>query len=246
MLRLLVSLLLVAAALPAGAGQVQVAVAANLAAPIRQIAAAFHRATGHEAVVALGSTGKFYAQIRNGAPFEVLLAADEETPRKLEAEGFAQRGTRFTYAIGQLVLWSATPGGVDARGEVLRAPQGRLAIADPRLAPYGAAAVQTLESLHLLAAWQPHFVQGESIGQAYQFVASGNARLGLVALSQVMEDGRIARGSAWRVPARLHAPIRQDAVLLKPGVGNAAATAFLAYLRGDAARALLRAAGYEA
>ena len=226
-------------------GEVHVAVAANFAAPFQKIAAGFEAATGHRAVASIGSTGKFYTQIKAGAPFEVLLAADEATPKKLEREGFAQPGTRFTYAVGQLALWSATPGVVDARGDVLRAPpQGRLAIADPRLAPYGAAAIQALENLHVLAAWQPHLVQGESIGQAYQFVATGNAPLGLVALSQVMQDGRVARGSAWIVPADLHAPIRQDAVLLKAGATNPAATAFLDYLRSEPARAVLRAAGY--
>jgi molybdate transport system substrate-binding protein len=245
--RLLLPLVLCAAALPARADQVQVAAAANLAGTIRKIAAAFQRDTGHEAVVAIGSTGKLYAQIRNGAPFEVLLAADAGTPRKLEAEGFAQAGTRFTYATGQLVLWSATPGVVDDRAAVLRvSPQGKLAIADPKLAPYGAAAIETLQNLRLLAAWQPHIVQGENIAQAYQFAQTGNARLGFVALSQVMEDGRIARGSGWIVPAQLHAPIRQDAVLLKKGVGNPAATSFLTYLRSDHARMLLRAAGYAA
>jgi molybdate transport system substrate-binding protein len=247
LLRRLLPLLFLATALPARAEQVQVAAAANLAGTIRKIAAAFQRDTGHEAVVAIGSTGKFYAQVRNGAPFEVLLAADAATPRKLEQEGFAEPGTRFTYATGQLVLWSATPGVVDGRGDVLRArPEGQLAIADPKLAPYGAAAIETLQHLHLLAAWQAHLVQGENIAQAFQFAQTGNARLGFVALSQVMEDGRIARGSGWIVPAQLHAAIHQDAVLLKKGAGNPAATAFLAYLRSDAVRALLRAAGYAA
>ena len=240
---LLLPLLVVFAA---NAGQVQVAAAANLARPIEKIAAAFQRETGHQAIVALGSTGKFYAQIRNGAPFEVLLAADSETPRKLEAEGLARRGTRFTYAIGRLVLWSAQEGVVDTRGEILRRPpSGKLAIADPRVAPYGAAAVQTLEKMGLLATWRPFFVQGESIAQAHQFAASGNARLAFVALSQVAEQGRIARGSGWIVPSALHAPIAQDAVLLNPGAANPAATAFLTYLRGKAARAILRDAGYR-
>jgi molybdate transport system substrate-binding protein len=184
--------------------------------------------------------------VRNGAPFEVLLAADAETPRRLEAEGLAVPGTRFTYATGRLVLWSAQPGAVDPRGDVLRqTPRGMLAIADPRLAPYGAAAIETLKNIGVLAAWQPHFAQGENIAQAYQFVASGNAPLGLVALAQVAEDGRIARGSGWIVPADLHAPIRQDAVLLQAGARNPAAAAFLQYLRGDTARAILRRAGYE-
>jgi molybdate transport system substrate-binding protein len=243
--RFLLAALLFVASFAAAAAQVRVAVAANMTAPIARIAEGFKAATGHEAVVALGSTGKFYAQIRNGAPFEVLLAADAATPQRLEAEGLAQPGTRFTYAIGQLVLWSAQPGVVDARGEVLKQPpRGTLAIADPKLAPYGAAAVETLKNLGVYAAWQPHLVQGESIGQAYQFAASGNAQLGLVALSQVMQDGRVTRGSAWIVPAELHAPIRQDAVLLKAGANNPAATAFLDYLRSEPARAVLRAAGY--
>lgn len=239
-------MLLLAAALPAGAAQVQVAVAANMAAPMQRIAADFARATGHEAVVVLGSTGKFYAQVRSGAPFQVLLAADDETPAKLEQEGFAVAGTRFTYAVGRLALWSADAAGVDAKGDVLRqAPRGKLAIADPRVAPYGAAAVEALAKLGVQSAWQPHLVQGENIGQAFQFVSTGNAALGFVALAQVMADGRIARGSAWIVPAQLHAPLRQDAVLLKPGEANAAATALLAFLRSEAARATLRGYGYE-
>jgi molybdate transport system substrate-binding protein len=196
-------------------------------------------------VVALGSTGKLYAQIRNGAPFEVLLAADEETPRRLEAEGLARPDSRFTYAVGKLVLWSPREGVVDSRGEVLRQPaQGKLAIANPRVAPYGAAAVESLQQLGLLSMWEPQFVQGESVAQAYQFVASGNAALGFIALSQVAEDGRIARGSGWLVPAHLYSPLRQDAVLLNAGASNPAATAFLLYLRGNAARAILRRAGY--
>ena len=230
----------------ASAGQVQLAVAANMAAPMQKIAADFARATGHEAVVALGSTGRFHAQIRSGAPFEVLLAADEETPARLEREGLGVRGSRFTYAIGRLVLWSADPAGVDPQGQVLRRPPaGRLAIADPKLAPYGAAALATLQRLGVLPAWQPHLVQGENIGQAYQFAASGAAALGLVALAQVMADGKIRRGSAWIVPANLHAPLAQDALLLQRGQSNPAAAAFLAYLRSDAARATLRGYGYD-
>jgi molybdate transport system substrate-binding protein len=241
----LAAALLLLSALPALAAQVQVAVAANLAAAVESIAAGFARATGHQAVLALGSTGKFYAQVRHGAPFEVLLAADTETPLRLEREGHAVAGSRFTYAVGRLVLWSADAGAVDAAGAVLRQPpRGRLAIADPRLAPYGAAALETLQRLDVLAAWRPHLVQGENIGQAYQFVATGNARLGLLALSQVMADGRIARGSGWVVPADLHAPLRQDAVLLRAGQRNPAAAAFLAYLRSEPARAVLRRYGY--
>jgi len=241
----LLLLLALAASVAARAGEVQVAAAANLAAPIQRIAAAFRRDTGHEAIVSLGSTGKLYAQIRNGAPFEVLLAADAETPQKLEAEGLARPGTRFTYAFGQLVLWSAQSGVVDPHGNILRTPHGKLAIAEPRVAPYGAAAIETLKNLGVLAGWQPLLVQGENIGQAYQFAASGNAGLGFVALSQVAEDGRIARGSGWVVPANLYTPLQQDAVLLNTGAGNPVAALFLAYLRSNAARAVLRGAGYK-
>jgi molybdate transport system substrate-binding protein len=245
MLRALLLCIALLSALTARAGEVQVAAAANLWATIQKIAAAFARDTGHRAVVALASTGRFYAQIRNGAPFEVLLAADQETPGKLETQGLAVPGTRFTYALGRLALWSADEGVVDARGEVLRQPpQGKLAIADPRVAPYGRAAVETLRGLGVLPAWQSHVVQAENIAQAHQFVASGNARVGFVALSQVAEQGRFTRGSGWIVPAQDHAPIQQDAVLLARGANNPAATAFLDYLRGDAARAILRDAGY--
>lgn len=241
----LFALLLLLAGFAARAGEVQVAAAANLGPAIERIAAAFARDTGHRAIVAIGSTGKFHAQIVNGAPFEVLLAADEETPRKLEASGQGVPRSRFTYAIGKLVLWSPREGVVDARGEVLRQPpQGRLALADPRLAPYGSAAVAALKKLGVHAAWEPHFVTGESVGQAYQFVASGNARLGFIALSQVAEDGRIVRGSGWVLPGNLYPAIRQDAVLLKAGAQNPAAAAFLQYLRGNAARGILRRAGY--
>jgi molybdate transport system substrate-binding protein len=229
----------------ASAAQVQVAVAANMAAPMRRIAAEFARATGHEAVVALGSTGRFYAQIRSGAPFEVLLAADDATPARLEREGLAVPGTRFTYATGRLVLWSADSALVDARGEVLRRPpRGKLAIADPRLAPYGAAAIEALTHLGVLAAWQPYIVQGENIAQAYQFAATGAAPLGFVALAQVMVDGKIAQGSAWIVPANLHAPLKQDAVVLKPGQSNPAAAALVQYLGSEPARTILRGFGY--
>jgi molybdate transport system substrate-binding protein len=234
------------AAGPLRAAQVRIAVAANMAGPIERIVEEFTRATGHEAVMALGSTGRFYAQMRGGAPFEVLLAADDQTPARLEREGLAVPGSRFTYAFGRLVLWSADPGTVDAQGSILkRPPRGRLAIADPKLAPYGIAAMQTLTRLGVLPAWQPHLVQGESIGQTFQFVATGNAPLGFVALAQVMVDGRLAKGSAWIVPQQMHAPLRQEAVLLNAGRSNPAAAALLQFLKGDTARATLRAFGYE-
>lgn len=230
--------------LTARAGEVFVAVAANFTAPMQKIAPLFEADTGHKVVLAFGSTGKFYAQIRNGAPFDVLLAADDETPARLEQE--EQGSRRYTYAVGQLVLWSKQPGLVDAQGAVLKSGKfDKLALADPRLAPYGVAAIETLTQLGLLEALRPKFVQGENIGQTYQFVASGNAALGFVALSQVLVDGKLREGSAWRVPAALHAPIRQDAILLNKGQGNPAAAALLQYLRGDKARAIIQAYGYE-
>lgn len=231
------------------AAALQIAVAANFALPAQKIARAFERETGQRLSIALGSTGKFYAQIRHGAPFALLLAADSETPERLVREGWAVAESRVTYAVGQLVLWSAQPGLVDEQGDVLvrmargQLP-GKLALADPRLAPYGAAAQQALAQLGLAEALRPHLVLGENIAQAHQFVKSGNAVLGLLALSQVMEDGRIAHGSAWRVPAPLHTPIRQDAVLLKAGATDPTARAFLRYLRSDAARAVIAAHGY--
>jgi len=226
-----------------------VAVAANFAAPMQKIAASFAKDTGHKAVLSFGATGKFYAQIRNGAPFAVLLAADNETPARLVKDGLGVAGSNFTYALGQLVLWSAQPGAVDDQGAVLsgmaagRVP-GKLAVADPKLAPYGAAAMQVLAQRGLVDKLRPAFVIGENIGQTFQFVKTGNAALGFVALSQVMVDGKIASGSAWVVPAALHDPIRQDAVLLKAGENNPTAKALLQYLRSDTARAVMRGYGY--
>jgi molybdate transport system substrate-binding protein len=230
----------------ARADEVQVAVAANFTAPMKAIVAEFEKLTGHKAQLSFGGTGKFYAQIKNGAPFQVFLSADDETPAKLEQEGLAEAGSRFTYAVGTLALWSARPDVVDAKGEVLsRGSFAHLALANPKLAPYGAAAMETLEKLGLAAGLRAKFVQGENIAQAHQFVASGNAELGFVALSQVMKDGRITGGSAWIVPAEMHRPIRQDAVILNPGRDKAAANALLRYLRGRPAQSIIRSYGYQ-
>ena len=238
---------LAAAALTsAHADTVTVAVASNFTAPMQKIAAAFAQDTGHQAELSFGATGKFYAQIRNGAPFGILLAADSATPEKIASEGLGVGATRFTYAIGQLALWSKQPGYVDAEGKVLAKTDWRhIAIANPRLAPYGAAAMQTLEKLGLADQVQARIVQGENIAQTYQFAASGNAELGFVALSQVTENGRLREGSAWVVPAAMHDPIRQDAIVLKSGEGNAAATALMNYLRGKKARAIITSYGYS-
>ncbi|MDK9701958.1 MAG: molybdate ABC transporter substrate-binding protein [Sulfuritalea sp.] len=230
----------------ARADEVQVAVAANFTAPMKAIVAEFENLTGHKAQLSFGGTGKFYAQIKNGAPYQVFLSADDETPAKLEQEGLAEPGSRFTYAVGTLVLWSARPDVVDAKGEVLtRGTFAHLALANPKLAPYGAAAMETLEKLGLAASLRAKFVQGENIAQTHQFVASGNAELGFVALSQVMKDGRITGGSAWIVPAEMHRPIRQDAVILNPGRDKAAANALLRFLRGRPAQAIIRSYGYQ-
>jgi molybdate transport system substrate-binding protein len=229
----------------AHADVVQVAVAANFAAPFQKIAADFAVATGHTAAPVVGATGKFHAQIKAGAPFEVLLAADDETPKKLIDEGFAVKGSAFTYAVGKLVLWSPQPGLVDAQGEVLKKGAFKhLAVANPKLAPYGAAALDTLKALGLTDAISPKIVQGENIAQAFQFVVTGNAELGFVALSQVQQPGKPVAGAHWLVPAKFHSPILQDAVLLNKGAGQPAAQALMSYLRSDAAKAVIQAFGY--
>ncbi|MDR0457540.1 MAG: molybdate ABC transporter substrate-binding protein [Burkholderiaceae bacterium] len=232
----------------ARADTVNVAVAANFAAPAKALAAVLRQTTGHTASLSFGATGTFTAQIENGAPFDVLLAADTQSPAKLQSEGLTVPGSRLTYAIGRLALWSAQPGLVDDQGRVLGGGRfDKLAIANPKLAPYGQAAMQTLEKLGLTAQLTPKLVLGESIGQTYQFVASGNAPLGFVALSQVMAGGKpVAGGSLWVVPEDLHAPIVQDAVLLKRGADNPAARAWMALLRSPAAQKVLRDYGYAA
>lgn len=230
----------------ARADEVQVAVAANFAAPMQQIAVQFARDTGHQARIITGATGQLYAQIRNGAPFEVLLSADSETPLRIEQEGLSVPGARFTYATGKLVLFSARPGFVDSDGRVLREGAFQhLALANPKTAPYGAAAVETLKALGLWEALQPKLVEGQSITQTFEFTATGNAELGFVALSQVEVPGKPATGSWWIVPARLYAPIRQEAVLLKKGEDRPAARALFEYLRTAKVRGLIHAYGYE-
>ena len=243
--RVLAVLTLLLAPLLAHAHEVQVAVAANFTAPMQKIAAEFEKDTGHRAVRAFGATGKFYAQIANGAPFEVFLSADDETPAKLDQEFLTAPNTRFTYAIGKLVLWSAKADLVDAKGEVLKKGGFKhLALANPKTAPYGAAAIEVLTRLGLMANVQDKLVQGENISQAYQFVSTGNAELGFVALSQVYKDGVVTSGSAWPVPGNLYTPIRQDAVILAKGRNNPAARALADYLKGDKAKAVIRAYGY--
>lgn len=228
------------------AGTVHIAAAANFAAAMKRLAPLFEQSTDSRLVISHGATGQLYAQIRHGAPFDLLLAADATTPARLLAEGLAVPDTAFVYARGRLVLWSADPRLVDAAGRVLRESDHRIAVANPRTAPYGQAAAATLEALGLLAALQPRLVTGESIAQTYQFVASGNAPLGFIALAQLTALPPEPRGSHWLVPAALHPPIDQAAVLLRRGDGNSAARAFLAFLRSPEAVAIIRELGYEA
>ena len=230
---------------PILADEVQVAVAANFTAPMQDIAQAFEQDTGHRVIAAFGSTGQLYAQISHGAPFEVFLAADDTTPARAESEGLAVAGSRFTYATGALALWSADTNLINDGELLLRSGDFQhLAIANPKTAPYGLAATQVMQALNLANALKPKLVEGQSIGQTYQFVASGNAQLGFVALSQVSRNGEITSGSAWQVPAALYEPIHQDAVLLNKGANNAAAAALLEYLQGERAAAVISSYGY--
>lgn len=231
---------LLSLALPAFAGQINVAVAANFTEPAKEIAKLFKEKTGHEAVLSFGATGQFYTQITQEAPFQVFLAADQERPKKLVEGGFAVADSRFTYAVGKLVLWSKSPDLVKGKDSLSGAVE-KIAICDPAAAPYGAAAVETLKALGVYDQLKPKLVQGANISQAYQFVETGNAEIGFVALSQVAKSDA---GSRWVVPQDLYTPIRQDAVLLKRGAGNEAAEAFIAFLKGPEARKVIESFGY--
>lgn len=230
----------------AQADEVSVAVAANFTGPMKKISAEFEKTSGHKVALSFGSTGKFYAQVKAGAPFEALLAADDETPGKMEQEGLAVKDSHFTYAIGKLVLWSAKEAVVDGNGDILkRGSFEHLAIANPKLAPYGAAGVQALQALGVYDAIAPKLVQGENIAQTYQFIVTGNALLGFVALSQVIgEDGRVKSGSAWIVPQKYYTPIRQDAVLLAKGKDKTAAVELLKFLKTPYAARIIQSYGY--
>lgn len=244
--RLFAALGLTLAACAAHAGEVQVAVAANFTAPMKDIAAKFEQDTGHKVVASFGPTGGIYTQIKNGAPFEVFLSADDKTPAKLVEEGDAVKASLFTYAKGKLALWSPKEGFVDAKGEVLKkGTYEHLSIGNPKTAPYGAAAVMVLEKMKLLETVKPKLVEGSNITQAHQFVATGNAEMGFVALSQIYKDGKLTSGSAWMVPADLYNPILQDAVILNKGKDNAAAKALVEYLKGKQAAAVIKSYGYD-
>ena len=225
---------------------VLVAVAANFSKPMTEIVSQFEKATGHSAKLSFGSSGKFVSQLENGGPFEVLLSADEKGPEKLEQAGLTVPNTRFVYALGKLVLWSATPNFVDDEGKILMTSNFKhLALADPKVAPYGAAAIDVLKKLKLFERLQPLLVQGENIAQTYQFISTANAELGFLALSQVIENGKIVGGSSWIIPDNLHAPIRQGAVLMKIGAENPAARALIDYLKSIPALAIIKKYGYD-
>ncbi|MFZ2827679.1 molybdate ABC transporter substrate-binding protein [Hydrogenophaga sp.] len=243
----LTALLFIALAIPAAqAAEAQIAVAANFAEPIKAIAAVLQKTTGHTLRISTGASGAFYTLIKNGAPFDAFLSADNERPELLEKDGLAQPGTRFTYANGKLVLWSVKPGRVDSQGAVLGAADlGKVAHANPKTAPYGAAAVQVLDKLGLKGAVTPKLVQGESIGQTFGFVTTGNADVGFVAMSQVLSAGRLKEGSMWVIPQASYDPIRQDAVLLKKGADNEAAKALFQLLQSQNIKDLIRSYGYD-
>jgi molybdate transport system substrate-binding protein len=225
------------------AAEIRIAVAANFASTLKDLARDFALESGHRVQISSGSTGRHYAQIRNGAAFDVFLAADSARPARLEAEGIGVPGSRFTYAVGQLVLWAPGEAELGSAEEYLNNNGSRpLAIANPRLAPYGLAAQQVLQAWQLWERLQPRLVRGENIAQAYQFVASGNAPAGLVALSQLLAGNKVTPGTYQVIPDHLHGPIRQQALLLRNGD---AAEAFLKYLQGEAANRVILAAGYR-
>lgn len=228
------------------AGEVMVAVAANFSVPMQKISEIFEKETGHKVLLSFGSTGGFYAQIKNGAPYQVLFSADNETVEKLIVEGYAIDQTQFTYAIGRLALWSAKSNFVDESGEILKENNfKKIAIANPKLAPYGQAAIQTLVSLKLKETLEQKFIVGENITQTFQFVLTQSVDLGFIALSQVYQDGKIAKGSAWMVPAKLHDPILQDAVVLKAGKDSEVAKSLLRFVKTDRIRSLIKSYGYS-
>lgn len=229
------------AAGPALAAQTNVAVAANFTEAAKDIAAAFKQTTGDDVVLSFGATGQLYTQITQDAPFEILLSADQERPAKAVADGLGVADSRFTYAIGKLVLWSKNADTVKGEDTLKANAFAKLSICNPTAAPYGAAAVEAMKALKLYDTLQPKLVMGANISQAYQFVDSGNAELGFVALSQLKPD---SGGSRWMVPQDLYKPIKQDAVLLKKGVANPAATGFMTFLKGPEARTIIEKYGY--
>ena len=226
--------------------EIKVAVASNFANVLKEVAIEFQKDTGHQLAITPGATGKFYAQISNGAPFDVFLSADDETPRKLAQEGKAIASSQFTYAIGRLALWSPNPEMIDKTADILKTDKFKfIAIANAKVAPYGQAAVQTMQKLGVLTKIEPRVVQGESISQTYQFVSTGNAQLGFVAMSQIVENGKIKMGSAWIVPEEMHEQLKQDAVVLQSCKHMSACQALIDYLKSEKAKKLMASYGYK-
>lgn len=230
----------------ASAEEIHAAVAANFTAAMKDIVAKYEEQSENTVTLSFGSSGKILAQIQNGAPFQIFFSADQAKPEALEQAGSTVEGSRYTYAIGSLALWSAKADFVDADLTKLKSGDyNKLALANPKLAPYGQAAIETLEALDLTQATQDKWVQGENIAQTYQFVASGNADMGFVALSQIMDKGHVTEGSSWIVPAELYNPIRQDAVILKTAQDNEAVKDFMNYMQSDTAHAIIQSYGYK-
>lgn len=225
------------------AAETTIAVAANFTSAAKRLGAAFEATTGHRVVFSFGSTGQLFTQIGHGAPFDAFLAADVARPARAVTDGLGVPGTRFTYAVGILALWSADPDLIDETPSVLSDPSLRhVAIANPAIAPYGAAAIETMTRLGVLDSVKARLVEGKSISQTYQFVATGNAPVGFVAASQVQNSNQ---GSQWRVPEDMHQPLRQDAVLLLRGRNNEAARAFLEFLKSPEAVTMMTELGYQ-
>ncbi len=225
------------------AAELRVAVASNFTRAMTSLIHQFEANTGHKVKLIFGSTGKHYAQIRNGAPYDAFFAADKKRPRLLAEEGLAVPGSRFTYALGKLVLWSPEEDVVDSSGKVLEQGDFRyLAIANPKLAPYGRAAREVLQSRGLWQGMQGKIVRGENIGQSYQFVISGNAELGFIAYSQLKLPDQRINGSYWKIPQALYTPIEQQAVLIKD---TEAGRSFLSYIQSKEALMTINNHGYE-
>ncbi len=229
---------------PALAEQALVAVAANFLPPFRELAIEFETSTGHSLRVAAGSSGNFYSQIKNGAPFDVLFSADAERPKLLEEEGLAVKGSRVTYAIGRLALWSPNPDLVKGEQTLRSEHFKHLAIANPKTAPYGVAAMQTMQKLGVWETLQPRIVMGENLGQTMGFIESGNAKLGFVALSQTLDPKLKVKGARWDVPSQFHDPIKQDVVLLTKGKDNPAAKALMEFIGSPQAKSIIERYGY--
>lgn len=240
------SMLIMFVPVPTIAGTTTIAVASNFAKPMTELAQVFESESGHSTKLSFGSSGKILAQVVNGAPFDVFLSADQHKPSAIEKRGLSVPGTQFTYAVGKLALWSNKPTFIDDNSDRLTSGSfNKLAIANPKLAPYGAAAEDVLENLGLKKTLKRQWVTGENVTQTYQFVSSGNADLGFVSVSQVFQNGQLAKGSAWLVPSNLYQPIKQDAILLMHGKNNNAAIAFIKFLASDRAQQVIESYGYS-